>query len=81
MEERRSTFTALRRWYNYATGEYDLLDSPATDEEALRYIPQHPACVGLFRARRAQDDAIPEAMIAVLQACVGVLGERPQGGG
>jgi hypothetical protein len=58
-------------WHNYVTGEYDYLDMPQTDEEALNYLPQYPAARMLYELQRSMGDSILNAMGEVLSACVG----------
>jgi len=48
-----------------------LREIPATDEEAIKYIPQISAAQNLYYIYREIGEDIIEAMIKVLQACVG----------
>lgn len=57
-------------WHNQRTGETDYREMPATDADALDYLPQHPAAKGLYLCRRELGDTIAEAMTAVLEAVV-----------
>ena len=59
-------------WYNYVKECYELADDPATDEQAMIYLPQIDAAHGLYRVRRLQGDDIFDAMAAVLEAVLGI---------
>lgn len=59
-------------WWDYAKEEYVWrTEGPQDDETALQYLPQYPAAKGLYEVRRELGDTILEAMIKVLDACVG----------
>ena len=62
---------SMYNWNNFSTEEYDAIDAPETDEEALDYLPQIPAARGLYRVHRAKGEDIIESMRLVLMACVG----------
>jgi hypothetical protein len=54
-------------WYNYQTKEYDYVEGPTTDEEALKYLPQDPASQSLFKLYREHEGlSIAHAMLKVL---------------
>ena len=59
-------------WYNYQTKKYDYFSgAPATDEQAVKYLPDNPAARGLFILWRKDGKSIEQAMINVLSQCVG----------
>jgi len=65
-------------WYNYATDEYELGSTPTTDEQAKSYLPQLDAAQGLYDVQRLMGNSILEAMIYVLNICVGEPNEAKE---
>ena len=62
-------------WHNYITGDYDFLSrGPTTDEEAVKYIPQDRAAIGLFERHRLMGKSILESMVLVYTAYIGDKG-------
>ena len=58
-------------WHNYATGETDYIEEPTTDAQALQYLPQSTAAIGLYNCYRQLGQDILTAMANVLSASVG----------
>ena len=65
-------------WYNYETDEYELSGTPTTDEQAKSYLPQLDAAQGLYDVQRLIGNSILEAMIYVLNVCVGEPNEAKE---
>lgn len=59
------------QWFNFQTNEFDSLEKPKTDEEAICYIPNIPAAHGLFKVHRMMGKSIEEALIETLTSCIG----------
>jgi len=57
-------------WYNFQTGEYDFVEAPTTDEEAVKYLPQLGAGLTLYSLYREQGLDIVESMKNVLEAAL-----------
>lgn len=62
-------------WANFVTGAHDYREVPATDEEAIQYIPQWPAAQSLYKLYRedwGEGNLSPfDAMTKVLEKIVG----------
>ncbi len=61
-------------WFNYQSQEYENPGknvSDFTDDDAMKYIPAIPSAHMLYDLHRRMDASIPDAMLAVLKACVG----------
>jgi len=65
-----------RFWYNFKTLEYDYLEQPETDEDALMYIAQEDSAQLLYQLYRKMGESILESMVAVLRACLVKLPEK-----
>jgi hypothetical protein len=59
-------------WHNFATGTTDYRTMPTRDDEVKQYLPQEPAALNLFELYRQRGETTADAMIKVLQACVGI---------
>ena len=65
-------------WYNYIKEDYELADAPTTDGQAKSYLPQLDAAQGLYDVQRLIGNSILEAMIYVLNVCVGEPNEAKE---
>lgn len=53
----------MKFWWNYQTASYDILEeTPNTDDEALKYLPQSDLVRSLYLKLRLQNKSVREAM-------------------
>lgn len=62
-------------WFDYTTNEYVPHSGPMSEEDAQRFLPQHPAAQGLYRVYREMGDDTLNAMRKVLEYIVSIKKE------
>jgi len=69
----------LGYWHNYRTGETDYREAPASDEEAVDYLPQGAGTqlYLLYREHSEKPLSVLEAMVKVLSVAVGEKETEP----